>query len=158
MSDNRRRLWIGLGTALVVLVLFLRELGAFDFTLHFSSSEHNNVQSGKRPSVPSSRALEVDLVVGGETQHQSVMRGTAGAPLHVRAEVTRFDLQGAYWSPLWKTGRCSYEVKFTSKDVSASGVVAGTIDRRTFGLCPARGFREALLDEVRQHAMFALTQ
>jgi hypothetical protein len=157
-SQERRR---GLAAAVVVVILLgmvLREAGAFDFSLHSTTTTHNFTAGTSHPPAASDRGLEVELVDGSVTQHHVVHRASTEPPLSVKAEVTRFDLSGFYWLPLLKSAECSYEVQITSADGSVKGSIAGRIERKAFGLHSVRGFREGLHEELSKKVMSCLSQ
>ena len=76
----------------------------------------------------------------------------------VIADLTRFDLTGCYWTPLWKSGRCSYEVDFQSSDPGLGGKLTGSIEMQAFGIYSARSFRESFREAVREVAFDAIEQ
>ena len=102
--------------------------------------------------------LKVELRDGDFTALHHFFRSSSEDPLDVLVEITRFELTGLYWTPLWKSGQCAYEVRITSADPEVNGTLTGSIEKQAYGLYSAHSYRASLHEAVRETALEAIEE
>jgi hypothetical protein len=146
--------WIlGLVVLPIVLVI-VRELGVVDFHIETrnSAQTHSMVLQGQDEM--RARDLRIEYVDDERRDVHLVSRG--GEPLDVTVRMTRYDLSGRTWTPLFKQGRVEYELEITTTDPAIGGTLSGTIERSSRGLLSHRAFCAGLREDVRATLLQAL--
>jgi len=72
------------------------------------------------------RDLRIEYVDGERREQHLVSRG--GEPLDVTVRMTRYDLSGRTWTPIFKQGQVAYEFDIATSDPAIGGTFSGTIE------------------------------
>jgi hypothetical protein len=143
----KRRTWLLSLGALAVAVLVLREVGVVGLSAYLSDSS-----STCRASWP----VEPDWKPRSSGGHGRWRDGDAGligvswstpdGPYVCTARLTRFELEGPCWVPLWKSGRTSFAAELRTQDDRVVAEFEGELTRRLIGPCSLHEFRSLIRD------------
>jgi hypothetical protein len=93
--------------------------------------------------------VRIEYVNGAEHHVHAISQGSQQR-IDVTATVTRYELTGPTWTPLFKRARLEYEVTIRSSDPEVTGSISGTIEKKGRGIQSTRGFRAGFREEVRE--------
>jgi hypothetical protein len=139
----------------VVVVGVLRELGVVDFELQTYGSVQNDWLVLQGQDEMRARDLRIEYVDGERRDRHLVSRG--GEPLDVTVRMTRYDLSGRTWTPLFKHGRVEYEFEIVTNDPAIGGTLSGTLEASAQGLLSRRAFRAGMRADVHARMLRTLT-
>lgn len=147
MSRPARKRFVIAAALAVVLVLLARELGVVDLQAQVS---YSNTMSQKELRGQDAFGPDLHLeVLDGEQRYVHFFSSGGSEPLAVTARLTRYDLSGWTWTPLYKRVRVEYEVEIVSSDPAVGGSISGTIEKTSRGLISRRSFCEGLREGIR---------
>jgi len=158
MIDRRHRRLYGLMMFVCfVSLLVAREAGGVDLSLCYSRLRTNHTFEFTNTQRLAERDVKVEIRVGEQRASHSVSHPSSMELLEVSGELTSFDPSRLGWVPLFKTGTCTYEVRFTSSDPEIGGSLTGTLELQAFGFLSARAYRERVHETVCIQALTAIT-
>ncbi len=162
--QKKRRTTLLILAALLVAVGVLREPGFITLS-RYTFEYHSNI-SQRYESVKSSEPLMsfpngmivASRVKSGfadafEEELGRQIRTKSGT--YVSASLNQFDIEGAYWLPLYKKGRCVYrmQVRAAEEDAVRDSWISGEMDFNVEGVCSILTFKQALAKHVVQETM-----
>jgi hypothetical protein len=143
--------------ALVVLgaLITARETGLIELEVQRATSTSTITKEIQGREKLAASDVRIEYVNGDEQHVHTISRGSQQR-IDVTATVTRYDLSGPSWTPLFKRARLDFEVAIRSSDPGVTGTISGTIEKRCSGIRSRRGFCEGFREEVREAALETL--
>jgi hypothetical protein len=150
--------------AFAICITWLREAGYVNLNLYQRQSLIGQASSSNSSSSDDEASAPQAMDPAKVTLASGVNQGVSGfiqedlrslsVPGGMDVAISQMDVDGAYWTPLYKHGTCSYEVRISRTAPKGSSVkqssLRGTIDQTVVGICSIREYKKLLADAINQ--------
>jgi len=146
---------------LLVIVGILRELGYVDISKYtakwHSEISHNTqaVQYSAPLKIPSSGVFVVSRIesIFALAMKDELKRQIDAKPnFYISISLNQFDVEGQYWLPLSKKGRCIYQLQVRVVEGNGNTVkdssISGEMDFNIAGVCSILKFKQVLAAKI----------
>jgi hypothetical protein len=137
-------------TAMVAGVLLIAacEAGLVEIRLQRSLTTTTSMKEIDGQAKLAAAGLRIDYLAD-DARHVRLLSHGDAERIDVTARLTRYDLSGATWTPLFKRARVEFTVAITSSDPDVAGTIHGTIEGQSLGILSTHDFRESFRAGVR---------
>lgn len=166
MLRNRKTSYLIVAVVILFALSLLRETGYVQlnyYHLQFTNHTDRHIEkyirhadSWEIPVADISVAYSVDTDLARWLGAIYKQRNAIGNGNKLTININHIDLEGGYWLPVYKTGRCTYNLSIeveSPRPIGYRGSVSGYLEFSLKGLCSIRQLKVVVADKIVEETM-----